>query len=110
MSMSPTLSSPNPEDFLRQYDITETLAARGSMSVFRARRTVDGPRVVLKVLRDAFPRSEDVANFQNACEIGRRLNRASRETVRLVDQVRHDSVLVGVWEDVGGSEPAGRTF
>ncbi len=82
------------------YECREIIYESDSSLIYRAQRKVDKQRVILKILKPAYPSPKTIAQFQREYEITKNLNLINTINVYSLESERHQWLMV--LEDFGG--------
>ena len=82
------------------YECREIIYESDSSLIYRAQRKVDKQRVILKILKPAYPSPKSIAQFQREYEITKNLNLINTIDVYSLESERHRWLMV--LEDFGG--------
>ena len=84
------------------FEVESEVAEKRKTLIYRAVRSSDRARVVLKTSRDRYPSPRDIARFKMAYEIAQRFDHPG--LVKCLDLVPFRNALVLVMEDGGGED------
>ena len=93
---------------LSDYLIKEQLYEGIYSLVYRALRQIDNQSVVLKILKNDYPTSEEIARFKREYEITQKLNKSVESIITVLGLEKEDKTWFMVLEDLGSDSLANR--
>ncbi|MEK8016989.1 MAG: AAA family ATPase [Candidatus Parabeggiatoa sp.] len=93
---------------LSDYLIKEQLYEGIYSLVYRALRQIDNQSVVLKILKNDYPTSEEIARFKREYEITQKLNESALGIITVLGLEKEDKTWFMVLEDLGSDSLANR--